>query len=93
MAYLVHHILNQNGTYTGGKRNPLPFDENIITDKLLHKKNSETSKSTLFPFKTNGRKCDLECPTVVKLKVRIWVGYFPFFDQKNYIMTFSEKMF
>ena len=21
---------------TGGKRNPLPFDENIITDKLQH---------------------------------------------------------
>ena len=62
MAYLVHHTLNRNGTYTGGKRNPLPFDENIITDKSQHKKNSETSKSTLFPFKTNGRKCDLECP-------------------------------
>ena len=63
MAYLVHHTLNRNGTYTGGKRNPLPFDENIITDKSQHKKNSETSKSTLFfPFKTSGRKCDLDCP-------------------------------
>ena len=63
MVYLVHHTLNRNGTYTGGKRNPLPFDENIITDKSQHKKNSETSKSTLFfPFKTNGRKCDLEGP-------------------------------
>ena len=30
------------------KRNPLPFDENIITDKSQHKKNSEISKSTLF---------------------------------------------
>ena len=30
--------------------------------------------------------------TVVKLKVRIRVGYFPFFDKKKkYIMTFSEK--
>ena len=48
MAYLVHHTLNRNGTCTGGKRNPLPFDENIITDKSQHQKNSETSKSTLF---------------------------------------------
>ena len=46
--YLVHHTLNRNGTYTGGKRNPLPFDENIITDKSQHKKKSETSKSTRF---------------------------------------------
>ena len=66
MAFLAHHTLNRNGTYTGGKRNPLHFDENIITDKSQHKKNSEISKSTVFffffPFNTNGRKCDLECP-------------------------------
>ena len=48
MAYLVHHTLNRNWTYTGGKPNPLPFDENITTDKSQHKKNSEISKSTLF---------------------------------------------
>ena len=48
MAYVVLHTLNRNGTYTGGKRNPLPFDENIITDQSQHKKNSEISKSTLF---------------------------------------------
>ena len=62
MAYLVHHTLNRNGTYTGGRRNPLPFLENITTDKSQHKKNSETSKLTLFSFKSSGRKCDLERP-------------------------------
>ena len=63
MAYLVHHTLNRNGTYTGGKRNPLLFDENIITDQSQHKKNSETSKSTfILPFKSNGRKCGLDGP-------------------------------
>ena len=62
MAYLVHHTLNRNGTYTGGKRNPLPFDENIITDKSQHKKNTEIANQRFFPFKTNGRKCDLEYP-------------------------------
>ena len=62
MVYLDHHTLNRNGTYTCGKRNSLPFDENIITDKSQYKKNSETCKSTLFPLKTDGRKCDLECP-------------------------------
>ena len=60
MAYLVHHTLNQNGTFSGGKRNPLPFDENIIADELQHKKNSETDQY-FFPFKSNGRKSDLEC--------------------------------
>ena len=62
MAYLVHHTLNRNGTYTGEKRTHLPFDENIITDESQHKKDSETSKSTLFIFETNGRECDLDCP-------------------------------
>ena len=47
---LVHHTLNGNETYTGRKRNPLPFDEKRLTDKTLHKKNSETNKSTLFPI-------------------------------------------
>ena len=45
-----------------GSETPLAFDENIITDKSQHKKNSETSKSTLFPIKSNGRKGDLEWP-------------------------------
>ena len=63
MAYLVHHTMNRNGTYTGGKRNLLPFDEKIITDKSQHKKSSETSKSTrFFLFKTNGRKYEFEYP-------------------------------
>ena len=56
MAHLVHHTLNRNGTYTGGKRNPLPFDENIITDKSQHKKNSGTSTSTLFSIQIQWKK-------------------------------------
>ena len=62
IAYLVDHTLNRNGTYTGGKRNPLPFDENIFTDKSQHKKNSETANQHFLPFKSSGRKCDLACP-------------------------------
>ena len=27
MAYVVHHTMNRNGNYTGGKRNTLPFEE------------------------------------------------------------------
>ena len=37
-------------------RNPLPFDENIITEKSQHKKNSETSKSTLFSIQNQWKK-------------------------------------
>ena len=63
MAYLIHHTLNRNGIYTGGKPNPIPFDEKSLTEKSQCKKNSKTKKSTLFfPFKTNGRKYDFECP-------------------------------
>ena len=62
MAYLVHHTLNRNGTYTNGKRNPLFIHGKSPTDKSRYKKKSETNKSTPFPFKTYGRKCDFECP-------------------------------
>ena len=48
MAYLVHHALNRNGIYTGGKPNPVPFDEKNLTDKSQCKKISETKKSTRF---------------------------------------------
>ena len=60
MAYLVHHTLNRNGTYTDGKRNLLVFDEKIITDKSQHKKSSETSKSTPFSIQNQWKKCDFE---------------------------------
>ena len=82
MAYLVHHTLTLNGTYTGGKRNPSPIHGKSPTDKSQYKKKSETNKSTLFfPFKTYGRKCDFECAlTVVKLKARISVGYVQCFE-------------
>ena len=98
MAYLVHHTLNRNGTYTGGKRNLLPFDEKISTDKSQQKKkkkkSSETNRSTpFFHSKVTEESVILNfqytgLSTVVKLKACILVGYFPFFDQKSYIMTF-----
>ena len=88
MAYLVHHTLNRNGTYTSGKRNSLPFDEKAFTNKSQHKKTSETSKSTLF-FHSKPMEesviLNIEytgLSTVVKLKARILVGYFPFLPQK-----------
>ena len=56
MAY----TLNRNGTYTGGKRNPLSFDESFITDKS--QQTQKPANQHFFRFKTNGRKCDLECP-------------------------------
>ena len=51
MAYLVHHTLNRNGTYTGGKRNPLPIHGKSPTDKSQYKKKSETKNQHFFPFK------------------------------------------
>ena len=62
MAYLVHHSLNRNRTYSGGKQNPVPFAENIITDKSSTKRTQRLANQHFFHSKTNGRKCDFECP-------------------------------
>ena len=65
-----------------------------ITDKSQHKKSSETSKSTLFFHSKPMEESVIltiqytGLSTVVKLKARILVGYFPLFAQKTYIMTF-----
>ena len=59
MAYLVTQILNLNRTYTGGKLNPLPFDQKSLTDT---KRTQRLTNRHVFPFKTNGRKRDFECP-------------------------------
>ena len=48
MTHLVHHTLNLNGIYTGGKRNTLPFEQKNLTDKLRHKKISQSKTPTLF---------------------------------------------
>ena len=49
-----------------------------------------------FPFKTNGRKCDLECPihgiiNSCEIEGAYLGRVLSIFDQKHYIMTFSEK--
>ena len=93
---IVHQTLNRNGTYTGGKPNPLHFNENSLTDESQNKRNSETNKSTFFPFKTNVNKCDFECPIRgVKLKVRNLVWYFPLlrkdFFWKFILVILKEK--
>ena len=67
MAYLVQHTLNRNGIYTGGKPNPVSFDEKSLIDKSQCNKDSETKNQYFFPLKTNGRKYDFECPIHVKI--------------------------
>ena len=54
MAYLVHQ--NWNGIYTGGKPNPLRFDEKSLTDTSQCEKNSETTKSTLFSIQNQWKE-------------------------------------
>ena len=56
IAYLVHHTLNRNGTYTGRKLNPLSFDEKSLTNESQHKSNSETNKSTFFAIQNQCKK-------------------------------------
>ena len=44
VAYLIHHIFNRNGIYTGGKPNTILFDEKGLIDISQCKQNSETKK-------------------------------------------------
>ena len=89
MAYLIHHTLTRNGIYTVGSQTPYPLMKKSLTDKSQCKKNSETKQSTLFPFKTNGRKCDFESPIHGVINSGKIEG--AYFGQKSYIMTFSEN--
>ena len=56
MTHLVHHTLNLNGIYTGGKRNTLPFEEKNLTDKLRHKKISRSKHQHFFSIKNQWKK-------------------------------------
>ena len=56
MAYLVHQTVNRNGTYTNGKRNLLPFDENIITDKSQYKTKLEDWEINTFSIQNQWKK-------------------------------------
>ena len=101
MAYLVHHTLNRNGTYTGGKRNLLPLMKTLSLINRSTKRTQRLANPTLFPFKTNGRKCDLECPIYgiinsceiegAYLGRVLTIFYKKKKKKKKYIMTFSEK--
>ena len=62
MVYLVHHTLNRNGTYTGGKRNPLPIHGLSPKDNSRNKQKPETNKSKLFSIQNQWKMCDFECP-------------------------------
>ena len=73
----------------------LSFDENIITDNRSTKRTQRLANQHIFPFKSNGRKYDLECPIhgiINSCEIEgAYLGRvlsFFFFDQKKYIMTF-----
>ena len=62
MAYLVDHTLNRNGTYTGGSETPYPFMTALSLINCSTKRTQKLANQHFFPFKSNGRLCDLECP-------------------------------
>ena len=61
MAYLVHHTLNRNGIYNGGKPDPYPLMKKSLTDKSQCKKELKDCKISI-PFKTKERKSDFARP-------------------------------
>ena len=61
MAYLVHHTLNRNGTYTGGKRT-YQFMDKVLRINRSTNRSQRLTDQHFFPIKTNGKKCDFDCP-------------------------------
>ena len=62
------------------------------------KRTHRLKNQQFFLFKTNGRKCDFECPihgiiNSGKIEGCSLAGYVPFIDLNSYIMTFSESLF
>ena len=83
MAYLVHHTLNRNGIYIGGKPNRVHFDKKSFTDTPQCNKNSEDKKSTLFSIQNQWKKVRFWVSnTRGNQQVRILVGYVPFLTKK-----------
>ena len=72
---------------------PLFFDKKAVTDKSRHKKNYSQTINSFSPLKTNGRKCDFECPIHWTINSDQIKGAYPFFDQKSYIIIFFWKWF
>ena len=88
--------LNRNKIYTSWKPNPVPFDENNLTDKSQCKKNSATKESTLFSIQNQWQKVWFECPIHGIINSgqnwrRILVRYVPFFLPKKLHNDFFWK--
>ena len=80
-----------------GSETPYPLMKTLSLINRSTKRTQRLANQHFFPFKTNGRKCDLECPIHgIINSCEIEGAYLGrilsiFFYQKNYIMTFSEK--
>ena len=80
-----------------GSETPYSLMETLSLINRSTKRTQRLANHHCFPFKTNGRKCDLECPihgTINSCEIEgAYLGRVLsiVFYQKNYIMTFSEK--
>ena len=59
----VSSTLNRNWIYTGGKPNPVPFDEKSLIDKSQCKKNSETNQYFFCLPPSGGKQLDWNSDT------------------------------
>ena len=91
MAYLVHHTLIRNKIYIDGKQKPVPFDEKKVS--LINRSAKRTQRlkhQQFFPFKTNGRMYEFECPIRgIVNSGKIEGGYF---GRVRSIITFFLKI-
>ena len=78
-----------------GSETPYPF---MKTLSLINRSTKELrlANQHFFPFKSNGRKCDLECPihriiSSCEIEGAYLSRILSISDQKKYIMIFSEN--
>ena len=79
-----------------GSETPYPLMKTLSLINRSTKRTQRLANQHCFPFETNGRKCDLECPIHGVINSYEIEGAYlgrvlSIFDQNNYIMTFSEK--
>ena len=79
-----------------GSKTPYPLMKTLSLINRSTKRSQRLANQHFFPFKTSGRKCDLECPihgiiNSCEIEGAYLGRVLSIFGPKNYIMTFSEK--
>ena len=81
-----------------GSETPYPLMKTLSLINRSTKRTQRLTNQHFFPFKTNGRKCYFECSIhgIInggQIEGANFGRVLSIFDQKSYIITFSENKF